>query len=167
MPQTAATARTWCCRWRASRAGLVRPDPELTDRIARDNATLLPTCRKPPLTLVLYLDTVNIRAGAAWSIRGLSSTLLNEAPASGGQKFHDPAESLSSRAEREFGDSLPASTRQRHQLPCSWPFKPSTQGLSRVRCRCPKNFGAVMATAKMRRLGKLGAEALLWADQRP
>jgi hypothetical protein len=51
-----------------------------------------------------YLDTVDIRAGAAWSIRGLLSTLLNAIPASGGQKFHVPAENLSLRAAREFGD---------------------------------------------------------------
>jgi hypothetical protein len=53
---------------------------------------------------VSYLDTVDIRAGAAWSIRDLSSTLLNEIPANGGQKFHDPAESPSLRAAKEFGD---------------------------------------------------------------
>jgi hypothetical protein len=44
------------------------------------------------------------RAGAGWNIRGLSSTLLNEIPASGGQKFRDSAEGLSLLAAREFGD---------------------------------------------------------------
>ena len=61
---------------------------------ALDNASLLPAYRNRPLTPVSYLNTVNIRAGAAWSIKGLSSTLLNETPANGGQNFHGPAEGL-------------------------------------------------------------------------
>jgi hypothetical protein len=59
-----------------------------------DNTTFLPGCRKPSLTPVSYRDTVDIRAGAAWSIRGLSSTLLNEALANGGQNFQGLAEGL-------------------------------------------------------------------------
>ena len=51
-------------------------------------------------------------AGAAWSIRGLLSTLLNAIPASGGQKFHVPAENLSLRAARiwQFVTGVDATT---------------------------------------------------------
>jgi hypothetical protein len=66
-------------------------------------ATLLPAYRKLPLTPVPYADTVDIGAGA-WSIRGLSSTLLNKIPASGGQSFHAPAEGLYSPVAKKFGD---------------------------------------------------------------
>ena len=64
------------------------------DKSVLDNTTFVPACRKPSLTPVSYLDTVELRAGAAWSIKGLSSTLLNETPASGGQNFHCRAEGL-------------------------------------------------------------------------
>ena len=74
----------------AGRGGVMVP----TDRISLDKTILLPACGKHPLTPVSYLNTADIRAGAAWSIRDLLSMLLNEIPASGGQKFHDPADSL-------------------------------------------------------------------------
>ena len=64
-----------------------------TDRSALDKAALLPACRKPSLTRVSYSDTV-VGAGAAWSIKGLSSTHLNETPENGGQNFHGPVEGL-------------------------------------------------------------------------
>jgi hypothetical protein len=75
------------------------------DKSLLDKTTISSVCRKPPLTPVSYLDTVDIWGGAAWSIRGLSSTLLNETPANGGQNFHGPAEDPSSPAAKEFGNS--------------------------------------------------------------
>jgi hypothetical protein len=64
------------------------------DKSLLDNTTILSVCRKPSLTPVSYPDTVISSGGAAWSIRGLSSTLLNETPASGGLNFHGPVEGL-------------------------------------------------------------------------
>jgi hypothetical protein len=64
------------------------------DKSLLHNTTFSPDCRKPSLTPVSYPGTVDIQAGAAWSIKALLSTHLNEIPANGGQNFHGPAEGL-------------------------------------------------------------------------
>jgi hypothetical protein len=51
-----------------------------TGRTVLHNTTFSPVCRNPSLTPVSYPGTVDIRAGAAWSIKGLSSTPSNETP---------------------------------------------------------------------------------------
>jgi len=48
-------------RTRRHRSNEQRPDWKVpTDNRALDNATLLPACRKPPLTPVLYSDALDI-----------------------------------------------------------------------------------------------------------